>query len=88
MRTRSSGRPRAARTSAGIDAWLMKQGMLLGGRGEEVGFVVSRGTVGLGCVGGVGRGAAAVRLARRAGLQGRGAGWVEPTGVGDHPEQT
>ena len=28
MRTRSSGRPRAARSSAGMLAWLMKQGML------------------------------------------------------------
>lgn len=27
MRTRSSGRPRAALTSAGIEAWLMKHGM-------------------------------------------------------------
>ena len=27
MRTRSSGRPRAARTSEGIEAWLMKHGM-------------------------------------------------------------
>lgn len=29
MRTRSSGRPLVARTSAGIDPWLMKQGMLI-----------------------------------------------------------
>lgn len=30
MRTRSLGRPRAARTSAGMEAWLMKHGMLHG----------------------------------------------------------
>ena len=29
MRMRSSGRPRAARTSAGMEAWLMKQGRLI-----------------------------------------------------------
>lgn len=29
MRTRSSGKPRAARTSAGMEAWLMKHGRLI-----------------------------------------------------------